>query len=87
MQKVLRSRSASRREDAEKQALKQHRDDTSRRHKLLGAMASCWKDVRDLMARMRDSVAAAIEATTRIHGYVEEYEKVSQAGRGARCAR
>jgi hypothetical protein len=65
-------------EDAEAQALKQHRDDTSRRHKLLGAMATCWKDVRDLMARMGDTVAAAIEATTRIHGYVEEYEKVSK---------
>ena len=39
--------------------------------------------VRDLMPRMRDSVAAAIEATTRIHGYVEEYEKVSVQEEGA----
>src|SRR5262249_16884433 len=76
VQKVLESiRESS--EDAESQALKQHRDDTARRHKLLGAMASCWKDVRDLMARVSETVASAIEATTRIHGYVEEYEKVS----------
>jgi hypothetical protein len=27
---------------------------------------------------MRDSVAAAMETTTRIHGYVEEYEKVAK---------
>src|SRR5262249_47854594 len=76
VQKVLESiRESS--EDAEERALKQHRDDTARPHKLLGAMASCWKDVRDLMARVSETVAAAIEATTRIHGYVEEYEKVS----------
>ena len=82
VQKVLESiRESS--EDAEEKALKQHRDDTKQRHKLLAAMAGCWKDVRDLMARMRDSVAAAIEATTRIHGYVEEYEKVSVQEEGA----
>ncbi len=77
VQKVLQSiRESS--EDAEDRALKQHRDDTSRRHKLLSGMASCWKDVRDLMTRMRDSVGAAMETTQRIHGYVEEYEKVSK---------
>ncbi len=77
VQKVLESiRESS--EDAEQRALKQHRDDTSKRHKLLAAMGSCWKDVRDLMTRMRDSVAAAMETTTRIHGYVEEYEKVAK---------
>ena len=82
VQKVLESiRESS--EDAEEKALKQHRDDTKQRHKLLAAMAGCWKDVRDLMTRMRDSVAAAIEATTRIHGYVEEYEKVSVQEEGA----
>ena len=77
VQKVLESiRESS--EDAEERALKQHRDDTSKRHKLLAAMGACWKDVRDLMTRMRDSVASAMETTTRIHGYVEEYEKVSK---------
>ncbi len=77
VQKVLESiRESS--EDAGDRALKQHRDDSSRRHKLLSGMASCWKDVRDLMTRMRDSVGAAMETTQRIHGYVEEYEKVSK---------
>ena len=77
VQKVLASiRESS--EDAEERALKQHRDDTARRHKLLSGMASMWKDVRDLMTRMRDSVTAALETTTRIHGYVEEYEKVAK---------
>jgi len=77
VQKVLESiRESS--EDAAERALKQHRDDTSRRHKLLAAMAARWKDVRDLMARMGDSVAKAMETTQRIHGYVEAYEKVAR---------
>ncbi len=77
VQKVLESiRESS--EEAQEKALRQHRDDTSRRHKLLGAMAGCWKDVRDLMARMREVVAHAVESTQRIQGYVEEYEKVSK---------
>jgi len=82
VQKVLESiRESS--EDAEERALRQHRDDTSRRHKLLAGMASCWKDVRDLSARMGDSVAKAMETTQRIHGYVEEYEKVAKREEGA----
>jgi hypothetical protein len=75
VQKVLESiRKSSR--DAEKKALQAHREDTARRHKMLGAMAPCWKDVRGFMGRMRDSVAKALESTQRIHGYVEDYEKV-----------
>ncbi|HTO69715.1 MAG TPA: hypothetical protein VMR31_07615 [Myxococcota bacterium] len=77
VQKVLESiRESS--EDASERALRQHRDDTSKRHKLLAAMAARWKDVRDLMARMGDSVAKAMETTQRIHGYVEEYDKVAK---------
>jgi hypothetical protein len=77
VQKVLESiRESS--EEAEERALRQHRDDTSRRHKLLGTMAGCWKDVRDLMARMREVVGHALESTQRIQGYVEEYEKVAK---------
>jgi hypothetical protein len=75
VQKVLESiRKSSR--DAEKKALQAYRHDTARRHKTLSAMAPGWKDVRGLMARMRDSVAKALESTQRIHGYAEEYEKV-----------
>jgi hypothetical protein len=39
-------------------------------------MAPSWKEVRGLMARMSDAVGKALENTRRIHGYVEEYEKV-----------
>jgi hypothetical protein len=37
-------------------------------------MAPWWKEVRGLMTRMKDSVATALESTTRIHGYMEGYE-------------
>jgi hypothetical protein len=77
VQKVLESiRKSSR--DAEKKALQAYRDDTARRHKTLGGMAPCWKEVRGLMTRVRDSVTSALESTRRIHGYVEEYEKVRE---------
>jgi hypothetical protein len=75
VQKVLESiRKSSR--DAEKKALAAYRDDTARRHKTLGGMASYWKEIRGLMGRVRDSVGKAVESTRRIQGYVEEYEKV-----------
>jgi hypothetical protein len=62
--------------DAEKKALAAYRDATAQRHKLLGRMGAAWKDVRDLMARMQDAVGRALETTTRIDGYVEEYRAI-----------
>jgi hypothetical protein len=68
VQKVLESiRESS--EDAAERALKQHRDDSAKRHKLLAGMGSLWKEARDLLGRMRESVAAALETTARIHTY------------------
>jgi hypothetical protein len=82
VQKVLESiRESS--EDAAERALKQHRDDSAKRHKLLAGMGSLWKEARDLLGRMRESVAAALETTARIHGYVEDYEKISKAEEAA----
>jgi len=74
VQKVLETiRKSS--QESEKKALAAYRDDTARRHKLLGAMAGRWKEVRALMARMQDSATRALESTQRIQGYVETYEK------------
>jgi len=75
VQKVLESIRKSSRE-AEKRALAAYRDDTARRHKVLGSMAPRWKDVRALMTRMQDAAGKALESTRRIQGYVEDYEKV-----------
>ena len=39
-------------------------------------MGAAWKEVRSLMARMQDAVTRALETTTRIDGYVEEYRAI-----------
>jgi hypothetical protein len=75
VQKVLESiRESS--QDAERKALKAYRDDTSRRHKTLGAMAPTWKDVKTLTTRVCDAVSTCLESMKRIDGYVEDYEKL-----------
>ena len=75
VQKVLDSIRKSSKE-AEKKALDAYRDDTARRHKALAGMTASWKSVRGLMARMYDAVGKAQDSTTRIHGYVEQYERI-----------
>ena len=62
--------------ETEKKTLAAYRDATAQRHKLLGQMSAAWKDVRNLMARMQDAVSRALETTTRIDGYVEEYRAI-----------
>jgi hypothetical protein len=82
VQKILDSiRKSS--QEAEKKALGAYRDDSAKRHKLLGGMAPVWKDVRGLMARMTESVSKALESTTRIHGYAEDFDKFRRNGEGA----
>ena len=77
VQKVLESLRESS-EEAADTALRQHRDDTKVRHKLLAAMASSWKDVRDLMTRMRESVAKAMETTQRIDDSIWRLEEAKR---------
>ncbi len=62
--------------EAEKKTLAAYREATAHRHKLLGGMGAAWKEVRSLMARMQDAVTRAMETTTRIDGYVEEYRAI-----------
>jgi len=62
--------------DAERKALQSYREESARRHKILGGMSARWRDVRALMTRMKDAVSRALETATRINGYVDEYEKL-----------
>jgi hypothetical protein len=64
--------------DAEKKALQAFRDDSSKRHKVLGAMLPTWKDVKSLLSKMQDSVSLALESSARINAFVEDYEKIRQ---------
>jgi len=66
-------------QDAEKKALHSHREDASRRHKLLGGMLSPIKEIKSLMGRMQDSVTRSLETTTKINGYVDQYEQIRRS--------
>jgi hypothetical protein len=73
--------------DSERKALQSYRDESAKRHKILGGMLGYWRDVRSLMTKMKDSVARALETATRINGYVDEYEKLrSERESAARAA-
>jgi hypothetical protein len=75
VQKVLESiRKSS--HDAEKRALQAYREDTARRHKMLGAMAPRWKEAKELLTRVRDSLTAVLDRTQWIQQYAEDYESV-----------
>jgi hypothetical protein len=63
-------------QDSERKALQSYRDESAKRHKVLGGMSSHWREVRSLMTRMKDSVGRALETATRINGYVDEYESL-----------
>jgi hypothetical protein len=65
-------------QEAERKALQAYRDDSARRHKLLGQLLPCWKSIRGLLARLRDSVDHALESSNRINAFVEDYEKIRQ---------
>ncbi len=64
--------------DAEKKALQAFRDDSAKRHKMLGSMLPTWKEVKSLLSKMQDSVALALESSSRINAFVEDYEKIRQ---------
>ncbi|UCE87624.1 MAG: hypothetical protein JSU66_07920 [Deltaproteobacteria bacterium] len=63
-------------QDAEKKALRAYREDTAQRHRILGAMGPCWREIRGLMARMKDAAEKAVDGTASINRYVERYESI-----------
>ncbi len=64
--------------DAEKKSLRDYRQDTSKRHDILGRMRAEWRDVKVLMARVQDCVAKALQTASKIDGYVDDYRKVDR---------
>jgi hypothetical protein len=61
---------------SEKKALQAYKDDTSKRHKMLGKMRPVWKEIRGLMTRMKDLVGRAQETTAKVNSYVDEYNRI-----------
>ncbi len=64
--------------DAERKALAAYRDDASKRHKILAKMVPGWKEVRGLVSRLGDAVGQALESTTRINAFIEDYAKLRE---------
>ena len=62
--------------EGEKKALKEYRETTSQRHKILGGMAPMWKELKNLTGEASKSVGAALDATKRIDGYMASYEGI-----------
>jgi hypothetical protein len=62
--------------DSERKALESYRSESTRRHKILGGMSGCWREMRSLMTKMKDIVSQALETATRVNGFAEQYESL-----------
>ena len=70
-------------DEAQKKALDTYRKDTAERHKILDRMRPFWKEVRGLLERMSEAVSRALETTSRVNGYIDEYSRIRNDDRAA----
>src|SRR5215468_10677026 len=61
-------------DEAAKRALSVHREETAKRHRLLGRMRPDWKEVRGLLGRMQEVVARSLRVTHRVDRCVDEFQ-------------
>lgn len=64
--------------EGEKRALRELRNTTSQRHKILSGMVPLWKSVEKLLHDMSGKVESVLETTERIDRYMNEFTKISQ---------
>jgi hypothetical protein len=62
--------------DAEKRAFKAYKQETAGRHKLLGGMRLTWKEIRSLLAGMKEAVAKAVQTSAKLSRYVDDYDEL-----------
>ena len=67
--------------DAEKKALKQYQETTSKRHKILSGMGHHLRDLRSNIGHTLKATTAAFEATTKIDGFIDKYERIRRQDR------
>lgn len=65
--------------EAGKRALSLHREESAKRHRLLGRMRPDWKEVRSLLGRMQQLVARSLQGTARIDRCVDEFQALARA--------
>lgn len=63
-------------QESEKKALHMYRNDTAKRHKILGKMRPIWRDVQNLATKMKTSVEKAMQTTGKIERYVDDYQQI-----------
>jgi len=70
-------------EDAEKRALRGYRENTAKRHGILSRMRPTWKEVRGLVDRMKCAAEKALQTSSKVDRYVDEYQKILKDREGA----
>lgn len=60
----------------EKKALQEYREAVAGRHRILAQSALLWKLVHALLDQVQKAVTGTLNASTRIDGYMEKYEKI-----------
>jgi hypothetical protein len=62
----------------EKKAFNEYKSVTAKRHGILGSAMSRWKELRNATKEVGASCDRALQATTRIDGYMERYEAIRE---------
>ena len=66
--------------EGEKLALAEMRKTSSKRHKILSAMAPVWKKLLKTMSEVNTKVSLVLETSGKIEKYMTEYEKIRHGG-------
>lgn len=66
--------------EGEKLALAEMRKTSSKRHKILSAMAPVWKKLLKTMSEVDTKVSLVLETSGKIEKYMTEYEKIRHGG-------
>jgi hypothetical protein len=66
--------------EGEKRALAELRNTTSKRHKILSAMAPVWKNISKVLKDVGEQISAVLETNKRIDKYMAQFEKVQKGG-------
>jgi hypothetical protein len=66
-------------EEAGKRALAHYREESAKRHKLLGRMRPDWKELRGLLGRIKEIVERSLQATARVDRCVDEFQALTAA--------
>ena len=63
---------------AERASLKEFRDSTAKRHKILSKMVPTWKRVSTLVTDGNDVITKVLESTKKIESYMDKFDKIRE---------